>query len=257
SYLKRYGKKGPNNRYLEAHVKIGLYYWNLGGKSNRSKAIGWFNTTLKEFNKFSKADQEAMTTGRDAAAQAKFMLGEEVFESMTKVTLDSPNEKVLKKKMQEKLKVAAEAKEVFESVILFGRPDWAIAALYRIGAGFQDLADNIRKSPPPARLSYDQKEIYRGILEDNASQVENLAVDAYKRALDIAKDKSWFNQYSKRAEVALAQLRPKEYRRPSELRAEPDHFASGLSRVPFIKQVQDEDRLTDFGSSEAPNSGQQ
>lgn len=257
SYLKKYGKKGPNDRYLEAHVKIGLYYAGLGGNANQSKALGWFNNTLKEYNKFSKADQEAMTTGRDAAAQARFMLGEEVFKELTKVTLDSPNEKVLKKRMQEKIKVAQEAKAIFESVILYGRPDWAIAALYRIGAGFQDLADNIRKSPPPPRLTYDQKEIYRGILEDNASQIENLAVDAYKRALDIAKDKSWFNQYSRRAEVALAQLRPKDYRRPSELRAEPDHFASGLSRVPFIKQVQDEDRLSDFGSAEAPNAEQQ
>lgn len=257
SYLKKYGKKGPSDRYLESHVKIGLYYWNLGGKSNRDKGQGWFKNTLKEFNKYSKSEQEAMTTGRDAAAQAKFMMGEEIFMDLTKISLDSPNEKVLKKKMQDKIKVAVEAKEVFESVILFGRPDWAIAALYRIGAGFQDLADNIRQSPPPARLSYDQKEIYRGILEDNAMQIENLAVDAFKRSLDIAKSKSWFNQYSKKAEVALAQLRPKEYRRPSELRAEPDHFATGLNRVPFIKQAKDEDRLTDFGSSDAPNATQQ
>lgn len=251
-YLKRFGKKGPANRYLESHMKIGMYYWELGGSSNRKTAKTWFNKTLKEFNSMSKADQEAMTTGRDAAAQARFMLGEEVFEEMVKIKIDSPNEKVLKKRMQEKMKVAMEAKEIFESVILFGRPDWAIAGLYRIGAGFQDLANNIRQSPPPPRLTYDQKEIYRGILEDNASQIETLAVDAYKRALDIAKEKSWFNQYSRRAEVALAQLRPREFRRPSELRAQPDHFSSGLSRVPFLKQVKDEDRLTDFGSSEPP-----
>lgn len=251
-YLKRFGKKGPSDRYLEAHMKIGMYYWNLGGASNRKAAKTWFDNTLKEFNRMSKADQEAMTTGRDAAAQARFMIGEEVFEEMVKIKIDSPNEKVLIKRMQDKMKVAMQAKEIFESVILFGRPDWAIAGLYRIGAGFQDMAENIRKSPPPPRLSYDQKEIYRGILEDNASQVELLAVDAYKRALDIAKDKSWFNQYSRRAEVALAQLRPREFRRPSELRAQPDHFGDGLSRVPFIKEVKDEDRLTDFGSSEPP-----
>lgn len=249
SYIKRFGKKGPKDRYLEAHVKVGLFYWDRKGKKNRSTALKWFKKTLKEFNRMGKADQESMTTGRDAAAQARFMIGEDVFEDMTEIKIDSSNEKELKKRLKSKMEVAQEAKEIFESVILFGRPDWAIAALYRIGAGFQDLANNIRSSPPPPRLTYDQKEIYRGILEDQASQIENLAVDAYKRSLDIAKDKSWFNQYSKKAEIALAQLRPKEFRRPSELRAQPDHFATGLSGVKFIEKVEDEDRLSDFESN--------
>lgn len=252
SYIKRYGKTGPMNRYLESHMKVGLHFASLRGKANHKKSLSWFKKTLKEYNKLNKAAQEELTTGRDAAAHARFMLGEEVFKKMTKIKIDSPNEKKLKKKLQAKMKVADEAKKIFESVILFGRPDWAIAALYRIGAGFQDFAENIRHSPPPKRLSYDQKEIYRGILEDQASQIENLAVDAYKRALDIARDKSWFNQYSKKAEIALSQLRPKEYRRPSELRAEPDHFASGFSRVTFITQVEDEDRLTDLKAPSAP-----
>lgn len=249
SYIKRFGKKGPQDRYLEAHVKVGRYYWERAGSKNRRTALNWFEKTLKEFNRMGKADQESLTTGRDAAAEARFMIGEDVFEEMTKIKIDSPNEKTLKKRLNEKMEVAQEAKEIFESVILFGRPDWAIAALYRIGAGFQDMAENIRNSPPPPRLTYDQEEIYRGILEDQASQIEDLAVDAYKRSLDIAKDKSWFNDFSRQAEIALAQLRPREYRRPSELRAQPDHFASGLSAVKFIESVEDEDRLTDFESS--------
>ncbi len=252
SYIRKFGKKGPMDRYLEAHIKIATYFWDRRGKANRKDALKWCKKTLKEYNKLGKADQEALTTGRDAAAQARFLMGEEVFFEMTKIKIDSPNEKTLKKRLKKKMEVAQEAKSIFESVILFGRPDWAIAALYRIGAGFSDLAENVRKSPPPKRLTYDQKEIYRGILEDQASQIEDLAVDAYKRALDIAKDKSWFNEYSKKAEIELAQLRPKEYRKPSELRAEPNHFNAGFTRVEFIMQAEDEDRLTDLNVGDAP-----
>ena len=131
-------------------------------------------------------------------------------------------------------------------MIQFRRPDWAIAALYQIGASYQDFAENIRKSAIPKRLNYDQKEIYRGVLEDAAVKVEDNAVEAYKKALDIALQESWFNQYSKKAEIALAQLRPKEYRRPSELRAQPTYLADGMVRTQFITEAEDEDRLMDL-----------
>src|SRR5690606_21957607 len=98
----------------------------------------------------------------------------------------------------------------------------------------------------PKRLTYDQQEIYRGVLEDAAVKVEENAVEAYKKALDIALKESWFNDYSKKAEIALAQLRPKEFRRPSELRAEPTHLADGMVRTKFITKAEDEDRLTDL-----------
>ncbi len=255
NYIRKYGKKGPPDRMVQAHVKVGLYFWDRKGSANRKDALKWFKKTLKTFESYPKAEQEKMGIGRDAAAQARFMIGEDVFEEMAKIKIDSKDEKELKKRLQKKFKVAEEAQKIFEQVIGYARPDWAIAALYRIGAGFQDFAENIRSSPPPPRLTYDQKEIYRGILEDQAVIIEEKAVDAYKRALDVAKEYSWFNDYSKKAEIQLAQLRPKEYRKPSELRAEPDHLSHGFSRVQFIEAVEDEDRLTDLnasGPAEAP-----
>jgi hypothetical protein len=112
------------------------------------------------------------------------------------------------------------------------------------------MAESIRTSPPPKRLSEDQKEIYRGILEDEAGKIEVFAIDAFKRALGVTKDQSWFNQYSKKAEIALARLRPKEFRRPSELRAEPEYYKLGFGRAMFIKTSEEEDRLTDMATDE-------
>ncbi len=251
NYIRKMAKKGTPDHLLQAHVRIGLHYEKQGGKSNHRKAMSWFEKTLKKFNSYSKSEQEAMKAGRDAAAQAKFMFGEEQFLEMQAIKIDSQDEKKLKKILEKKTKLGAEAEKTFKSVIEFNRPDWAIAAFYRIGAGYQDFAENIRNSPIPKRLTYDQKEIYKGVLEDAAVKVEENAVEAYKGALLIAREKSWFNEYSKKAEIALAQLRPKEFRKPSELRAEPTYLADGLTRTAFIKEVKDDREVENLFGGEA------
>ena len=95
NFIKKFRKDGSPDHYMQAHVRIGKHYEKLGGKSNQSKAMAWFDKTLKAFNKFSKGDQEAMKIGRDAAAEAKFMFGVEAFREMAAITIDSPNEEKL------------------------------------------------------------------------------------------------------------------------------------------------------------------
>ncbi|MBA2661692.1 MAG: tetratricopeptide repeat protein [Bradymonadaceae bacterium] len=250
NYIKRYGRTGTKDHLLEAHVAIGLHHWGSNVRNAQKQGLTEFERTLKVFEGLPKDEQEKLVSGRDAAAQAKFMIGESVFEKMAAIQIDSPNEKILQERLREKMKIAEEAQKIYEQVILFGRPDWAIAALYRIGTQFQNFADTIRKSPPPSRLTYDQQEIYRGILEDQASMIEQRAVVAYSQALQAARQSNWFNRYSRDAEVRLAALRPREFRKPSEMRAQPNHFSVGFMTAPFIKTVKEDDVLSDFGSAE-------
>ena len=246
TYLSKHAKNGSNDNRLMAHVKLGLYFWAREGRTNRKKALAEFERTLKEYDRMSDADKAAMTRGRDAAAQAMFMIGEDVFESMAAMDINSKDEKELQKRLAKKLDRAKEAKAIYEKVILFKRPDWAIASLYRLGSNMENFANSIRKSPCAPRLTYDQCEIYKGLLEDTATGIENDSVSFYVKSLETARQASWFNQYTKQAETALAKLRPREYRKPSELRAEPDHVQAGLSTVDFLLQMKEEDRLTDM-----------
>src|SRR5690554_3552147 len=249
-FLKEFKGEANYDRILEARAAIGMYYWNLEGPTNRRRALREFKETLAFYNKIPDAKKAELSTGRDAAARAKFMTGEDVFEQMTAITIAAANEKELQKLIAKKMEVATKAQKIFEEVILFKRPDWAIAALYRIGAQYQDFANTVRDTPIPRRLTYDQKEIFRGLLEDQASKVEEQAVDAYSKALEVALSESWFNEYSRQAEVQLARLRPREYRSPSELRAEPENLAPGFMRAGFIDKLKDEDRLQDLGGDE-------
>jgi hypothetical protein len=169
---------------------------------------------------------------------------------MAKINIESRDEKELQKRLKKKIGKAVEAKKVYEKVILFKRPDWAIASLYRIGSNMEELANTIRDSKCPKRLNYDQCEIYKGILEDNAKKIEDDAVSFYIKSLETSRSANWFNQYTKLSEVRLARLRPKEYRKPSELRAEPNHIQPGFSSVEFITKMKDEDRLADIGKTD-------
>ncbi|MFB6262612.1 MAG: hypothetical protein ABEL76_03140, partial [Bradymonadaceae bacterium] len=102
----------------------------------------------------------------------------------------------------------------------------------------------------PERLTYRQKQLYKGALEDRASQVEKKAVSAYERALKVAKEQSWFNEYSRKAEIELANLRPKKYRKPSEWSAAPDHLEPGFARADFVEKLKEkEGRLEQLGGS--------
>lgn len=251
-YLSKWAKYGSDDNRFEAYAKLGMYYWQREGRTNRKKALAEFDKTLAQYNKLSDADKQAMTKGRDAAAQAMFMIGEDVFENMAAMTIESKDEKELKKRLEKKLAKALEAKKIYEKVILFKRPDWAIASLYRLGANMETLANTIRKSACPKRLTADQCEIYKGILEDKAKQIEDDAISFYVKALDTARQANWFNKYTKEAETRLANLRPKDYRKPAELRAEPDHMQQGFSAVDFIKTMKEEDRLSDMEDAAQP-----
>lgn len=249
-FLREFRDDSNYDRLLKARAAIGLHYWEQEGPRNRSRALQEFEKTLDFYDKIPDDKKAELTEGRDAAANAKFMLGQDVYEEMAAISVEAADEEELQKLITEKMEVAQKAQTIFEEVILFKRPDWAIAALYRIGSQYQNFAETVRDSPIPKRLTYDQQEIYRGLLEDQASQVEEQAVDAYKKALDVALNESWFNEYSKSAELELAKLRPREYRTPSELRAEPDNLKPGFMRAAFIEEIKEEDRLQDFGDAD-------
>ena len=249
-YLSKWARYGSDDNKMQAHLKIAMYYWNRKGKSNRKRALKEFDTTLSIYNKLDNDAKLAMTVGRDSAAQAMFMVGEDIFQDMAKINIESRDEKELQKRLKKKIGKAVEAKKVYEKVILFKRPDWAIASLYRIGSNMEELANTIRGSKCPKKLTYDQCEIYKGILEDNAKKIEDDAVSFYVKSLETSRSANWFNKYTKLSEVRLARLRPKEYRKPSELRAEPDHIQPGFSSVEFVTNMKDEDRLADIGEAD-------
>jgi cellulose synthase operon protein C len=226
-YIKKYGSVGKTDLTLEARTRIGLILWK-----NRK-----YKDALKEFQKvvdiyvgLREGQRADLTTGADAAAQAMFMLGEWKLKQAEAVKLKLP-EKVFKKRMAEKIAIFGEADGIYKDVVKFGRPSWSIAGFYRLGYVKQSFAKEIREAPVPPGLDYEQEELYKGALEEQATVIEEQSVSDYKQCLDVALRASWFNKYSKECEVSLAGLRPREFRKPSELRAEPFNDRPGYVRA--------------------------
>lgn len=247
-YIAQYGREGTNDHLLEAHLELGLHHWER--LDNRDRALDEFERTLDVYEAMDEEAQQQLTSGADAAAEAKFMIGEDLFEEAAAIAIDSSDDEELTEQTEKKNEAADEAREVFEEVIVFGRPDWAIAALYRIGSGYQDFADTLRDSPVPDELDPGPREQYKGLLEDYAMAFEDNAAELYERALETARDANWYNEYSELAETRLSEIRPAEYREPAELRARPKYQNEGFMRSSFIEEIEDEDLLEELTDDE-------
>ena len=64
-------------------------------------------------------------------------------------------------------------------------------------------------------------------------EIDRKAIGAYEGCLEVALKKSWFNEFSTKAEIALAGLKSDVYRKPSELRAQPFNAPPGFVKVKF------------------------
>ena len=82
--------------------------------------------------------------------------------------------------LEEKAKLLEEAKEIYLDVVTYQSPEWATAALLRIGQGYEAYAKAMRNAPVPKDLNEDEKQIYRDELEKVIVVIEDKAIDAYK-----------------------------------------------------------------------------
>lgn len=176
------------------------------------------------------------------------MVGEVKLREMEEIKLKLP-ESLLQKKLQEKIKVLGEAREIYFSIFKFGRPDWTLAALYRIGYISQSFAQGIPQEPRALGLTEEQIK-YKGGLEEQATQIDQGAIEAYTECLNVSHQKSWFNEYSTKAEIALAGLQPGQYRKPSELRAQPNHARAGFKRAGVVVEAVGKQKEAQLGGEE-------
>lgn len=70
----------------------------------------------------------------------------------------------------------------YTKVVEAGDPEYAVAALYRIGEAYAAFADMLYNAPVPKGLSEEEADIYKVELEGQAAPVEDKALEAFKKA---------------------------------------------------------------------------
>lgn len=169
------------------------------------------------------------------AAHARYLQGEILFRDFERLQLASDARR-LKRTLDEKSAALEKAKAAYVDTVTFGDPEWATAALLRIGDAYERFAKALRDAPVPAQLSDEEKQVYRDELEKVVVVVEEKAIDAYKSGYGKALELKVYNEFTHKLRESLGRLSDQEYPAENEVRARPA-AAEARADLPFIGSV--------------------
>ncbi len=154
----------------------------------------------------------------NAAAHARYLEGEAIFRDFERVQL-AKDPKRLKKSLDEKSALLEKAKAAFIDTVTFNDPEWATAALYRIGEGYERFSKALRDAPTPPGLDEASAQVYREELEKVVVVVEEKAIDSYRGGYKKALDLNVYNEFTQKLRQALGRLSDQEFPAENEARA--------------------------------------
>jgi len=222
AHIKKYQKE-PASVRLQALNKRGIALQRM--KKHR-EATAAFEETLATFRGLEdRWKQDLDVAAFSAVAESHFNIGEVQLQDARAIKLDGKTDKAVTKAVTDKLTIMDKVKTTYEQVIAYGHPGWVIAASTQLGLAYQDLADAIENVPLPASVKgfAEAEDAFRQDMADRSTKIRVQALSNYRRALETAQKDRWFNDYSEKAERAIAQLdledkSVKEFRlRPSQL----------------------------------------
>lgn len=194
-FLKR-GVVVPEHLLFAAMVNTGSaqYKLNMG---DRGKKL--FDDVLSGAKKLSDDNKMGALDpiGKDAVAQAVFMLGELEFEKVKAIKTKAANVQAAANLVATKAKAATVADNFYIQVETSKNPRWVAAAASRRGRIHQDIATSITELPPPPQFtkSEDLKQEWITQLAEKAAPQKGIAVERYREALKKAAEVYAFDSY--------------------------------------------------------------
>ncbi len=197
------------NRHIDALSKIGLFAFE---KKDYGRAQTYFLRVLETYHAFIK---EGKSVDEYPVAEAQFKIAEIYFDEYKQIELVEPLAKNLKRK-----------RKLFEQVVLacqnaakYKVADWTTAALYRIGAAYEEFSRAFLESPRPKGLSPDMLAKYEENLQKKVLPLKKKALETYRQNLKLAEENNlqndWIQLTRERAEkltleLGLAKAEPAE-----------------------------------------------
>jgi cellulose synthase operon protein C len=218
-------------READAHLKAGN---DAAAKDAAAKTLSSFGGGKHGGKR--NADGEE---GNYYAAQARFIQGELVYRDYERMKI-AGKPRQLAKVLEEKAKRLEEAKAIFLDVVTYKSPEWATAALLRIGQGYEAYAKAMRNAPVPKDLNAEEKQVYRDELEKVIVVIEDKALDAYKSGYARALQIGVYNKHTQTIRKALSRLAENEYPKEAELRlsTRPGEPRIMLDRIEEVRRDQ-------------------
>jgi len=208
SYLKRYRRA---DNAIEAHTRAGRTALKL---RQQRRARESFGDALKLYK---RADGDERKAATPWAAEARYRQGELLFEEYAAISLDVKPRK-LKRTLDKKSKLLGEALELYLEVVEFGDPQWATAALYRMGQVYEQFANSMINAPVPKGLSESEAEVYRSELDNYVIDIEEQAISLYTTGYQKALDLGVYNKYTRLLREALGRMAASQFPPETESR---------------------------------------
>jgi tetratricopeptide (TPR) repeat protein len=234
-----YAKAYPTDaRVVEAHAReadASLKAGNENGARDASaKALASYKAGARK-----KSNDDRGEDASYYAAEARYIQGELVFRDYEHLKI-AGKPKQLAKVLEDKAKKLEEAKKIYLDVVTYQSPEWATAALLRIGQGYEAYAKAMRSAPVPKDLTEEEQQVYRDELEKVVVVIEDKSLDAYKSGYARAIQIGVYNKHTQQIREALSRLAENEYPKEAELRAsirggEP---RVGLERIEEVRRDQ-------------------
>ena len=225
-YLRAY-PKGPFA--LEALMRAGRCAYRLGQYGRAEKR---FQDVAARWKRGTPAEKKA---GVRAAAEARYFEGELLYRKYDKISLDV-KPRALNKTLGLKMKMLDDASVVYLAVVEFGDPQWATAALYRIGAVMEEFARSLREAPVPAGLTEQEKTLYREELEKEVINIEEKAIELYTVGYQKAIGLKVYNQFTRKLREALGRMAASRFP-PNKESRETLRVSDRPPSPPIVKEV--------------------
>jgi tetratricopeptide (TPR) repeat protein len=195
-YLKQY----PRGKHaLEALTRAGRCAYRLGQLGRAERRFVDATAMWKRVSGGERKSQVAF------AAEARYYQGELIYRKYDRISLDV-KPRALDKALKQKMKMLDEASVIYLQVVEYGDPQWATAALYRIGAVMEEFAKSLREAPVPGGLSAQEKTLYREHLDNEVINIDEKAIELYTVGYQKAIGLKVYNQFTRKLREALGRM---------------------------------------------------
>ena len=103
------------------------------------------------------------------------------------------------------------AAETFLGTAEMGVAEWTTAALYQIGFTYESFSKALLGSPPPDKLSDQEKEVYKQSIDEFVVPIEERSLEAYESGWQKAIELGIFNSWTAKMREALGRLNSELY----------------------------------------------
>jgi TolA-binding protein len=200
-YLREYPRGG---HALEALMRAGrcAYRQRQYGRAERR-----FADVVSRWKRASAGERRAQV---GAAAEARYYEGELLYRKYDRISLDV-RPRLLGRTLKQKMKLLDQASVIYLDVVEYRDPQWATAALYRIGAVMEAFARSLREAPAPAGLSAAEKKLYREQLDNEVITIEERAIELYTVGYQKALALKVYNEFTRKLREALGRMAASRY----------------------------------------------